>query len=211
MEFEIAGFAEGFASTDNYFLWHQPTKGDLVFDLGANCGLAAYRLSHMVGESGKVVCLEPDPVNFVILQRNISRHGLRNVTALQCAIGASCDRVTFASEGAVSSQMSKFLTRETCGETLTVDCLTLKSLCETYGTPKYVKVDIEGAEIEMLEAAQPVLKSHGIHFALDTQHKVKGRLTSRPVEELFRYADYETSTVNDGMFITTYARPKAPL
>ena len=207
LEFEFSGLAEGVSSIDSYFRWHTPAAGDLVFDLGGNCGLASWRLSQLVGE-GRVVCLEPDPLNFDLLQRNINRHALQNVTVLQCAAGGYCGPISFASEGAIYSQMQKFLTRESSGKLLTVDCRSFQSLCEEFGVPSFVKVDIEGAELEMLEAALPVIKDHKIHFALDTQHKVDGRFTSRRVEEFFASIGYEAATENDGMFTTTYARPK---
>lgn len=206
LDFEWSGIAEGVESIENYFRWYAPTEGDLVFDLGANCGLIAHRLSLMVGR-GQVVCAEPDPANFSLLQRNVSRHGLRNVTTLQRAVGASSGKVEFASENAIYSQMSKFLTRETSGDILTVDCCSFEQLCNEFGVPAFVKVDIEGAEIEMLQAALPYVKRHKIHFALDTQHKVDGRYTSRRVEDLFCSIGYETATENDGMFTMTYARP----
>jgi FkbM family methyltransferase len=61
--------------------------GDTVVDVGANAGYHALRLARLVGPSGKVLAIEPEPMNFALLQANLALNGIRNVEAVQAAAG----------------------------------------------------------------------------------------------------------------------------
>ena len=54
-------------------------------DVGANWGYFTLLGAHLVGETGRVISLEPDPRLFSVLWGNVQRNGLRQVTALQLA------------------------------------------------------------------------------------------------------------------------------
>jgi FkbM family methyltransferase len=58
-------------------------KGMTTVDVGANLGWYSLHLSRLVGDSGRVVAFEPDQRNFLLLSRNISSNGIKNVTAIQ--------------------------------------------------------------------------------------------------------------------------------
>jgi hypothetical protein len=72
-----------------------------------------------------------------------------------------------------------------------------------------VKVDIEGAEIETLAAATPFLRLNPIEFAVDTNHLVDGKLTTKVVEEIFQSCGYETESDDTIGVMTTWGRPPA--
>ena len=57
LEFEINSFPEEDSAIDDYFHWYRPKEGDVVFDLGAYCGVSTYFFSRSVGESGRVYAL----------------------------------------------------------------------------------------------------------------------------------------------------------
>ena len=51
-------------------------QGDIVFDVGANIGLFTLFADKACNHGGTIFAFEPIPDNFMILQKNISRHGL---------------------------------------------------------------------------------------------------------------------------------------
>jgi len=61
--------------------------GDVVLDIGANIGYDTVLFAEKTGKTGKVIAIEPDPINFEILQKNIKENGLKNVVAVQAAVG----------------------------------------------------------------------------------------------------------------------------
>jgi FkbM family methyltransferase len=207
LEFELSSFAEEVAAIESYFRWYTPQPGDVVFDLGAYCGVSSYYFSQKVGSTGKVYAFEPDPLNFSLLQRNIARHGLTNVVAVQVAISASSGFADFFSEGALGSTLSEHSSRVSSGDISRVQTMTFEQACETYGVPVFAKIDIEGAEIAVLTAAAEFLRGHPVHFTLDTNHLVDGELSNRAVEMLFASCGYEVESLTESGFMTTWARP----
>lgn len=205
LEFEVASFPEEEQAILDYFRHYRPQAGETVFDLGANCGLSTYYLSKAVGPTGRVVAFEPDPVNHEVLLRNIIRHGLNNVTPLRQAIAAHTARLEFFSEGTIGSTLAHQSSRGTVGTTVRVEAVSLADACRTHGVPRFIKMDIEGAEIEVLDASQPFLKDNAIHFAIDTNHYKQGELTCHRVEALLRQCGYTAVSSADSGFWTTWA------
>jgi len=207
--FEVTGFPEEEESILDYFRWYRPRAGETVFDLGANCGLSTYYLSQSVGATGKVYAFEPDKHNFKVLTNNIARHNLTNVVPLQIAISGTSGEMTFFSEGTIGSTLARNSNRPTTGTEEIVTALTLADACKRYGIPSFVKIDIEGAEIEAIAAARELLGKESIQFALDTNHYVQGELTTGEVERLFRSCGYETMSSKEKGLMTTWARKPA--
>jgi FkbM family methyltransferase len=200
---------------NGYFHWNRPTLGQTVYDIGAYGGATACQLANMVGPTGRVIAFEPDPSAFRCLERNIEEHGLTHITAVRCAVGGTTSQRQFNIDGTMGAAFSDTLERHGTVPTDMVDCITFVDACERYGVPSFVKIDIEGAEVELLEAAVPYLATQEIAFALDTNHKIGGWLgpaltgefTSAAVEAAFHKAGYDALTSADYGYRTTWARP----
>lgn len=208
LEFELSSFAEEATAIESYFRWYRPKLSDIVFDVGAYCGVSSYHFSQMVGSTGKVYAFEPDPLNFSLLERNLARHRLTNVVPVQAAISAGSGFADFFNEGALGSTLTSHSTRVFESGTTRVKTITFEQACETYGVPAFAKIDIEGAEIAVLAASSNFLKTHPIHFALDTNHFVAGQLTNRTVEKLLAACAYDVESSDQFGFMTTWASPK---
>jgi FkbM family methyltransferase len=207
LEFEMASFPEEDDAIEEYFKYYRPKPGDLVFDMGAHCGVSSYHLSKLVGPAGKVVCFEPDPTNFGILKRNIARHGLTNVIAENAAIAGTTGKLAFNSEGTIGSSLTSLLLRDSVGTTVTVDAMTMADAFERWGVPAFCKIDIEGAEIEVVRNSADLLRRHKLNFALDTNHpRADGTMTDGDIESMFRSYGYEAASDANPM-LTTWAWP----
>lgn len=206
LEFEINSFPEEDSAIEDYFHWYRPNEGDVVFDLGAYCGVSTYAFSKCVGKSGRVISFEPDASSYALLLRNIDRHRLQNVTPLQLAIAATSGEAQFHQEGTLGSVLSRHSPRATTGTVSKVKTIHFSAACEQFGLPAFVKMDIEGSEIEVLEQCKEFLKSNDIQFALDTHHWVDGIRTTQQVERIFAECGYETASSDASGFWTTWAR-----
>ena len=109
----------------------------------------------------------------------------------------------------MGSRLERSSSRMTLGDIHSVHTLSLADACARYGIPNFVKLDIEGAEIETLAAATPFLRSNPLEFAVDTNHWVDGKPTTLAVEEIFRSCGYETESDDTIGVMTTWARPLA--
>jgi hypothetical protein len=97
-------------------------------------------------------------------------------------------------------------TRASVGNVVSVPTVTLADAFAQWGPPTFCKIDIEGAEIAVIDAAHDLLRNSTCHFALDTNHLVGGAFTDTRIEDLFRRSGYEATSANKGMK-TTWARP----
>ncbi|MGX1099289.1 FkbM family methyltransferase [Amorphus sp. MBR-141] len=126
--------------------------GDTVFDVGANVGYTTAFFAHLTGAAGLVVALEPSPRTFSYLQRSFG--GLPNVELLN--IGASHE------EGELTFYVPAMLDRASFvpmegAQAVLVKTQTLDSLCERYGAPRFLKIDVEGYEPSVLRGASALL------------------------------------------------------
>jgi len=62
-------------------------NGDVVFDVGANVGEYSLLASKKVGNDGKVICIEPNPLALQELSANIELNYFTNLEILNCAVG----------------------------------------------------------------------------------------------------------------------------
>src|SRR5262249_2012553 len=60
-------------------------SGMTFVDAGANIGYFSVLGSNLVGPSGRVFCVEPDPLNLEILRANLERNSCDNATVLPVA------------------------------------------------------------------------------------------------------------------------------
>jgi FkbM family methyltransferase len=211
MEFFLASFPEEQSSIDDYFRWYTPKLGDTVFDIGAHCGVSTFEFSRRVGPSGHVYAMEPDPINFSLLQRNVDRHRLTNVTAVPIALSDACGTTRFNSEGTIGSGLVSVFDRPTIGTEIEVETITLEKACKRWGAPAFCKIDIEGAEIQVLRQAGSFLSAEPIHLVLDTHHFVRGVQTTAESEDLLRKAGYRVSSSAESGTTTTWAAPESLL
>lgn len=162
LSFFLTGLPEEEEALGSYFSLCRPSHGDLVFDIGANCGVTTHVLSLLVGAAGRVIAFEPDPDSFHALLANIDRHSLRNVVPIHKAIAAASGIERFNAEGSLGSGLSAFVPRPSAGRVLSVQCSSLADAFAQYGEPTFVKMDVEGAEIAILNAAR-IRAGYGSH------------------------------------------------
>ena len=207
LQFEMASFPEEDDAIEDYFRMYRPEAGDVVFDIGAHCGVSSYHFANLVGPTGHVFAFEPDPVNYELLLRNIERHQLTNVTPLQIAIAGNCGEAAFHSEGTIGSGLARHSSRTSVGKLTMVKTATLEAAFDQWGPPQFCKIDIEGAEMEVVGAAREFLRKTRCQFALDTNHLVDGTFTDKRIEALYGECGYVTASSTEGMR-TTWAWPE---
>ena len=126
-------------------------QGATVVDAGAHLGTYTLLACRVVGPSGKVVAIEPDPYNVRALEANLQREGCPNVAIVRKAVADAPGRATFQqSLGTISSS---FEAREGRGpfRELVIDVTSIDAeLAEDEIGALVVKLDVEGAEPQAL-------------------------------------------------------------
>ncbi len=204
--FEFSSFPEEPEAVQSYTAKFTPQPGDTIFDIGANCGISAHHFSNLVGPTGKVIAFEPDSINYAVLIRNIARHNLRNVTALRMAVSDKYGKAQMSSEGTTGSGLLSHLPRASAGTIEMVETITLAGAFLKWGEPSLCKIDIEGAEVAVIQSSADLFRKCRTHFVLDTSHIVDGRDTAARVEEGFRKGGYRATSESVSGMMTTWAR-----
>jgi FkbM family methyltransferase len=110
----------------------------------------------------RVYSFEPDPANFRKLEEEVSLRPERESIQLQCAaVGAQSGTVTFSGDGNEASSVGK-------GE-MVVNCVALDEALSG-AQPTYLKMDIEGAELDALNGARGIIQRHSPVLAICSYH-----------------------------------------
>jgi FkbM family methyltransferase len=192
----VSLWAPGMAEDDTmevYTAKYHPKAGDIVWDVGAHAGATVYFFAQMVGPTGRVYAFEPDDVSYEYLLKNIELHGLTNVVPVKKALFRSTGQIAFSMDGTQGAGVLGFSQCTDPKLTSMVETLSFEDACSEYGIPTYVKMDIEGAEVQAVESALPLLGKSRIHFAVESDHRVNGEFTTGPLCQLFTKAGYEAT------------------
>jgi FkbM family methyltransferase len=136
-------------------------KPKVIYDLGANIGIASLSLATLCPDA-HIYGFEPIPANFEICSRNYSN--LANAQALNCAVGASSGMMGFEVTddprgGHLAGNTS--IRPANSHKRIEVAVWTVADLVEVKGLvpPDFLKVDVEGAELDVLNGLGVYVKS----------------------------------------------------
>ena len=139
--------------------------GAVVWDVGANVGLFSFAAASMAGPEGLVVSLEPDAWLVQLLRRSALEQpaGSAPVKVVPAAVAAenSIRTLCLAARSRASNHLAEFGTTQTGGEReqQSVVAVSLDWLMESVPAPSVVKIDVEGAELEVLKGASRLFET----------------------------------------------------
>ena len=143
-------------------------NGSLVIDVGANVGFFSLRFAKWVGDRGKVVSIEPEDQNYDSLISALKRNGLLSRVDALKAVAAAVPGMMFLEINPLHPADHK-LSRD--GSGLPVAAVTLDDLVQDKGHLKLslIKIDVQGAEMLVLEGAAGILKASGPPLFVELQ------------------------------------------
>lgn len=170
-----------------------PKKGDIVIDIGAHIGRYTITSSKRVGNTGKVVAIEADPDNFRILKRNIALNNLTNVLPLNYAVFSTRTRMKLYEQSASAKYNSLMLARAAKSRNyVEVNADTLDSILMQNGINQvnWIKIDVEGAELEVLKGSAKTLSGENIFLFVEI-HNINDPSHYDNVINFLKYHNYE--------------------
>jgi FkbM family methyltransferase len=194
-----------------YFKYYQLKKGDIVIDAGAYVGVFAIIAAKLVGEEGKVFAFEPDKKICEELQQNIKRNQIKNIAIIQKGLWSEDTELKFSDtgDGGILAE-SRFMVSDTKNDaTTSLKVTTIDNFVKEHSLDRinFIKMDIEGAEIEALKGSINTLKDSDVKLAIASYHEVDGKKTSHEVEKLLHKCGYDAKTTYS-MHFTTYGYKK---
>lgn len=149
------GYATGRRAEEQMDVFRQLiSPGDIVWDIGAHHGYVTLLAAARVQPDGWVYAFEPGRENRRILERHIRWNRLRNVSVHECALASYDGTARFG--GGTTSKMHTLGGGGDEVAVCTGEALVRSGLVRA---PNFVKIDVEGAEADVLEGALPILPS----------------------------------------------------
>ena len=155
-------------------------SGDSVIEVGGHIGYVALYLASLVGPSGRVYVFEPGPNNLPYTERNVRTK--TNVVVEQCGVGSQCGVLTLHVEeltGQNDSFLSDFealrsnersahvVARKSAVQAPVIDLDTYALGRQLH--PRFVKVDVEGYEWEVVQGMLRILNEFRPRLMLEIQ------------------------------------------
>ena len=137
------------------------TDRKLIFDIGANGGSKAIIFSYLADQ---IISVEPSPGAVQILRQRFERRP--NVVVVESGVGAqagaaefymfddadACNTFSLKWKDSLSaSAAAEIRSQKDVKKTIDVSIVTLDKLIGRYGVPDYIKIDVEGYELNVIK------------------------------------------------------------
>ncbi len=191
-------------------------EGDTFIDVGANFGSFSLLASRLVGVSGVVLAIEPQPRLARLIRESASRSRASNVTVHEIAAGASTETVTLLVPADDSGRAGIFPAFSGSGthESAPVSVATLDEIAGGLVplARTVIKIDVEGSEFAVLDGARLIIAARRPVILIELNPwsaKAAGKSTGELVELLHQlgYRSFSTTT----SFPTLLDRSSIPL
>ncbi|MCK4589319.1 MAG: FkbM family methyltransferase [Nanoarchaeota archaeon] len=176
-------------TTKGYLKYYKLKEGDVIIDCGAYLGYFTVFAAKKVGKKGKVIAFEPETKNYNFLKKIIDSEKLENVIVIKKALYNEKKELCFKSRFMFSSISNK----KNVSKGKKIISTTLDYELERLGIKKvdFIKMDIEGAELEALEGAKNTLKNTS-HLAIACYHIRNGKITGKTLKPLLDDIGFKT-------------------
>ncbi len=124
--------------------------GDVVYDIGAHFGYYTLLGSKIAGRSGRVIAFEPSPSNLARLYRHIELNRCTNVKVLELAVSDHEGTAHF------ETRTGSGVGHLAADGPLEVKLTSLDAL-KDLPAPNVMKIDVEGAEVQVLRGMRAIL------------------------------------------------------
>ncbi len=139
--------------------------GGVCYDIGGHNGYMTLLAARIVGSGGRVFTFEPVEANRKLLELALEQNGGQGVSLESYAIANETGHSTlFLGTGRATTEASLLPDSEPHssqgeGETVQVATIRLDDFVSDHPKPSFIKMDVEGAESQVLEGAQGLLAS----------------------------------------------------
>ena len=120
------------------------SKQPVIYDCGANVGVSVLYFKQL-HPAATIKAFEPDPKVFACLSENVAANKVQGVELVNKAVWINSDGISFGSEGADGGSIYFE------GNRTTLPSVRLKDLLAAESEIDLLKIDIEGAEVEVLK------------------------------------------------------------
>lgn len=130
-------------------------SGDSFVDAGANIGFISLHAQKCVGEKGSITAFEAHPDTYQILKRNCELNNFNSIDLQQVALGNTHGSIKIFDNWSINRGGASVVINSDNSEGIDVQLVKM----DDYSlSPKMIKVDVEGYELEVLKGAKQTIQ-----------------------------------------------------
>ncbi len=140
------------------------TKGTTVVDIGANVGLLSIYFSRCVGQNGRVIAIEPDPIALDLMRHNVTKKQSSNIHIFPVACGRADGETSFTQN--LSNRADNRVVADDVmiphQKQISVPVRSFSSLAKEnesiFQNISFIKMDVQGYEFSVIQGMLPWLQ-----------------------------------------------------
>lgn len=162
-------------------------RGGVFVDVGANIGVLSIFAGLLVGNSGSVLSIEASPGNYKYLRTNIELNDCHNIKAVNIGIWDCPATLTFSYTPEIAGCSFFSTTHVQDGIAEVVNCDTLDTVLKNHGynSVDLIKVDIEGAEIKLLNGGGEVFEKMRPKLLIEINPETLQRFFNATLKDIY--------------------------
>src|SRR5712664_544680 len=182
-----------FESAELLFVQRYLEAGMIVLDIGAHHGVYTLLASKQVGRAGSVVSFEPSPRERGQLRRNVRLNLCSNVRIERYALGSARSQADLylveSGEDGCNSLRPPAVQSET--RAVPVEVVTLDAIASKLSLTKadFIKLDVEGAELDVLKGALGLLQTFARPVLLVEVYDIRTKPWGYQAREIVQFLD----------------------
>jgi len=167
-------------------------EGSVMIDIGAHIGYYSILSSQVVGPSGRIVAVEPNPETVPRLRKNLALSRASNVVVQDVACTDKETTLTFyqasirnTGASSISESNAGIADHAETARSVKVRGRTLDSIVQELALRRvdFVKIDTEGAEVQVLRGMKNTLAKYHPHMLIEVRQPLLHNMGTS-VEEL---------------------------
>lgn len=194
--------------------------GMTVVDIGANVGYWALLSARLVGPTGRVLAIEPEPANYALLCANVWQAGARNVEPIRAAAHRENGTTPFSLSD-VNTGDHRAFQRPTAHRVVHVRSVRLDDLLRADTAIDFVKLDIQGTEHVAVQGMEATIRRVRPTLVVEFWPAGIAEFGDRPIDVLSYYRslglaialphkpEEHRRPINDRGFVNTIAASKS--
>ena len=171
-------------------------KGMTCLDIGANIGYYVTLESKVIGDQGRILAIEPSPLNFEFLKRNVELQNRKNIEVFNFAAGDKNGQINFVMDENESNSgrvISDDKLSTWSGPVTKLPVKTIDSFLDEMKIDKidFLRMDVEGYEYNIFQGMKNTIKKSKPIIQIEVHKSIMGIETTKKWLDELKHEGYE--------------------